>query len=206
MVVLVKKSSASSSSPTWHAGFLAMLPIIVRHAKIAFRHLNPEARDEAVQEAVCNACVAYARLVELGKPELAYPTVLAKYAVAQVNEGRKVGARLNCRDVLSGYCQRVKNLTVERLDRYDEQEQAWQEIIIEDRHAGPADVARVRLDFAALLETLSRRLRKITEMLATGESAGKVAKRFRVSPGRVSQMRRELCASWQSFQGEPAAA
>ncbi len=186
----------------WHAGFLAMLPIIVRHGKIAFRHLGYEAREEALQESICNACVAYARLVELGKEALAYPTVLAKYAVAQVNEGRKVGGRLNCRDVLSGYCQRVKGLTVERLDHYNEQEQAWQEIVIEDRNAGPADVARIRLDFAAWLRTLSRRRRRITELLATGESTGRVAKRFRLSAGRVSQLRKELCESWPSFPGE----
>lgn len=31
---------------------------IAAHARISFRHLNPEARHKAVQEAVCNACQA----------------------------------------------------------------------------------------------------------------------------------------------------
>jgi len=44
-----------SAAVAWHAGFLAMLPAIRTHARIAFRHLAPEARQEAVQEAVCNA-------------------------------------------------------------------------------------------------------------------------------------------------------
>jgi hypothetical protein len=30
----------------------------------------------------------------------------------------------------------------------------------------------------------------------------RVARRFRVSPSRVSQLRRELCESWKLFQGE----
>ena len=68
--------------PAWHRVFLSMLPAIARHACIAFRHMGPEAKAEAVQEAICNACVAFARLAELGKLDLAYPAVLARFAVA----------------------------------------------------------------------------------------------------------------------------
>ena len=66
-----------------------MMPIVQAHAKITFRYLHPEAREEAIQEVVCNACQAYARLVELGKTELAYPTVLARFGVCKrEREGR----------------------------------------------------------------------------------------------------------------------
>ena len=84
-------SQPQSATPAWHAGFLAMLPAIVNHAGITFRHLNPEARQDAVAECVANALVAYARLAELGKESLAYPTVLAIYAVRQYRDGRRVG-------------------------------------------------------------------------------------------------------------------
>ena len=61
------------TAPAWHATFIKMLPAIARHARIAFRHLrSPEAREDAVQEVVCNACCAVARLAELGKLDLAY--------------------------------------------------------------------------------------------------------------------------------------
>ena len=195
-------SRSRPAAPGWHAAFLAMLPAIQRHARVAFRHLRPEAREEAVQETVCNACVAFARLVELNKAELAYPTVLARYAVAQVKDGRKVGGHLNCKDVLSPYCQKKKGLTVERLDKYDTEEDAWQEIVLEDRHAGPAEVACVRLDFAAWLKLLSRRYRRIAEVLAIGETTNAAARRFHVSAGRVSQIRKELKRVWERFQGE----
>lgn len=49
-----------------------------------------------------NACCAVARLAELGKLDLAYPTVLARYGVAKVIDGRRVGNKLNVRDVLFG--------------------------------------------------------------------------------------------------------
>jgi len=48
-------------------------------------HFSPERRAEAVQNAVCCACAAVARLAELNKLDLCYPSVLARYAVAQTN-------------------------------------------------------------------------------------------------------------------------
>ena len=42
----------------------------------------------------------------------------------------------------------------------------------------------------------------IAKALATGESTGDAAKRFHVSPSRISQKRRLLQQSWRAFQGE----
>jgi hypothetical protein len=96
-----------------------MLPAITTHAKIAFRHLKPEARAEAVQEVVCNAMQAFVRLVQLKKTSIAYPTVLARYGVRRVKDHRKVGGHLNVRDVLSPYCQAKKGTACRRLDQTD---------------------------------------------------------------------------------------
>ena len=52
-------------------------------------------------------------------------------------------------------------LMLERLDKWDRDEEEWLEIVVEDRNATPADVVRVRLDFAAWLKTLPRRDRKV---------------------------------------------
>ena len=73
----------SKSVPAWHAGFLAMLPAIIKQVRFAFRHLGPEARTEALQNCIANAMIAYARLYELGRIALAYPSVLGRYAIAQ---------------------------------------------------------------------------------------------------------------------------
>jgi hypothetical protein len=190
------------SAPAWHAGFVAMLPALERNARIAFKHLDHEARQDAVVEVAANAFVAYARLVELGKADLAYVTPLSHYAIAQVRSGRRVGNRRNVRDVLSAYAQQNKGFTVERLDRYDAEEDAWREIVVEDRHATPADVACTRIDFSDWLGTLSRRYRKIAESLAVGERTTAVARKFRLSAGRISQMRQEYYESWRRFRGE----
>lgn len=205
----MKKSAKSvrckKSPPAWHANFEAMLPAIETRAKFAFRHLDAEAREEAIQETVCNCCQAYARLVELGKTDVAFPSALARFGISQTRDGRKVGGTLNCRDILSDYCQQQKSLLVERLDRFDSEEQAWAEILVEDRHVGPAETAIVRIDFAAWLLFLPRRLRKIATFLANGETTTTASKRFRISQARISQIRRELFLAWHHFQGDDPA-
>jgi hypothetical protein len=195
-------SSSRARSPAWHVAFLAMLPAIVAHARLAFRRLDPEARQDAIQEVVANAYRAYARLVHLKKAEIAYPTVLARYAVAQYHDGRRVGNRLNVQDVLSPYAQRRKGFTVQRLDRRDPESGGWMEAVVEDPKTPPPDQAAFRIDFHRWLDELPRRNRRVAECLALGNSTSQVAKRFRVSAGRVSQLRRELADEWQRYQGD----
>ena len=49
MIASRRCSHPNSSVPHWHAPFLEMLPIIRRHARIAFRHLPDESRREIGQ-------------------------------------------------------------------------------------------------------------------------------------------------------------
>jgi hypothetical protein len=78
----------------------------------------------------------------------------------------------------------------------------WRQILIADRRASIPDVAATRIDFAEWLKTLSRRDRRIVKALAQGEPTMDVAVQFQVSPGRISQLRRQYELSWKSFQGE----
>jgi hypothetical protein len=194
-------SQPKPATPAWHETFLRLLPAIRRHAWIAFRHLDPESRAEAIQNAVCCACAAVARLAELGKLDLCYASVLGRFAVAQTKDGRMLGRSLNCKDISSRYCRRKKGLILERLDKFDREEQVWEEILIPDQTCTPAELAASRLDFPAWLDTLSRRDRKIALKLATGETTGSTARKFRLSEGRISQVRKELKAAWERFTG-----
>jgi hypothetical protein len=201
-MIAISKEKSNDVTPAWHDDFLDMLPVIKRHASIAFRELDPEAKEEAVQEVICNAMRAYVRLVELNKTAVAFPSALARYGVSQFRSGRKVGGKLNVKDVMSRYAQLRKRFGVERLDRYDEEEQGWQEIVVEDKTAGPADIAATRIDFTTWLKSLTPKLRRIAETLAVGESTAATAHQTQVTAGRISQVRRELLESWQEFQGE----
>ena len=181
--------------------FLALLPLIHEQARHAFRTERPERREELIAEVTANCWVAFIRLVDRGLDAVIYATPLARYAIKQVRDGRRVGNSLNIQDVSSKYAQRRKDFVMERLDCYSQNKGEWNEILVEDRHAGPAETAASRIDFAEWLLTLPRRKRRIAEELATGETTRKTAKRFRVSAGRISQMRRELKDAWEDFQG-----
>jgi hypothetical protein len=190
------------------AQFLTMLPIIRRQARVAFKNVRREQREELVAEVIAHTYCAYVRLVQLGKADVAFGTPLADYAVRHVRAGRLAATKMNVRDVTSRYCQRRKKLQVERLDVYDRQEEEWRALLVEDRHVGPAETAAMRIDFAAWLRRLPSRLRRIAETLALGEATKAVAGRFGLSPARISQLRQELKASWELFIGDyvPAAA
>jgi hypothetical protein len=180
-----------------------MLPKIIAYAKRAFRGYTAEAKQEALQNVVANSCAAVAGLAKRGKLDLAYPAVLAKFGIRQTLDHRLTGNSLNVRDVLSKYCQDRKGIVVERLDRHDkDDENTWCEVLVEDRHAGPAEIACTRIDFTDWLASLNRRDRRVAEFLANGESTRAAAKKFGISDGRVSQLRKELAASWQRFIGD----
>jgi hypothetical protein len=195
-------SSKHSRQPDWHNRFLDMLPTIRRYARGAFRDLPPSKRDEAVDDVVVDTFVAFCRLVNQGRESLAYPTVLARYGVAHVRYGRTVGVKLNSQDVLSRYAQLRRAIEVERLDEFDEATGDWREVAVEDRRTCPAEIATFRIDFAAWLRTLPTRHSRMAHRLATGETTSRVAKLFRMSAARVSQIRRELQAAWLAFQSE----
>jgi len=196
---------ARKLSARWQDRFAILLPVILNYVEPAFRALRPEAKAEAVQEALANACVAYARLVERGKESVAFATVLARYAVSQVRAGRQVGGRLNILDVASDYCQRRKQFSLQRLDRFDPAEGCWQEAVVEDHRTPVFDQVWFRIDFPAWLQTLPRRDRKIAEALAAGHRTIDVARRFQLSLARVSQLRRGFHRSWLVFHGEDTA-
>jgi len=201
MIAPARPARRRPTARAWTA-FIGMLPAIARHASLAFRSRKGDERDDLIQETIANAARAFARLVELGKPELAYPSVLARFAVRQVLDGRKVGSKLNVRDVLSKYAQSRKGFHVDRLDCLDEETGQWQEIVVEDRHAGPAEVVECRIDFGDWMASLPRPQRQIADTLAMGETTGATAHKFGLSAGRVSQLRRELMESWKVFVGE----
>ena len=163
-------------TPAWHAKLLAMLPIILRYARRAFRGYDPEAKQEAVQNVVANTTAAVAGLARRGKLDLAYPTVLAKFGIRQTLDHRKTGSSQTIKDVLSKYCQEHKGVVVERLDKFNDQEDCWEEaVVVDTRNAPvPATVA-FRVDFRDWLKSLAPRDRKVAQYLSLGHRTADAA-------------------------------
>ena len=186
--------------------FEEMLPVIRRQARRAFWDRSPDEREELIAETIANAYCAYCGLIERGKAAVAYPTPLARFAIRQICAGRRVASRLNVHDVTSSYCQQAKGVCVEGLGFQDNTQSRWQEVVAEDKTAGPAEIAATRIDFAAWLQSLRPRMRRIAKLLAVGETTQEAAKAFELSPARISQIRGELRSHWFAYQGGPAVA
>ena len=194
--------------PRWHKVFLAMLPAIVAHARYAFRDVHGQDRQDLIQETIANSFVAFLALVRRGKMAIAYPSVLARYAVAQIHEGRRVGNRLDCHEVLSPYAQRLKNFKVQRLDRRDkDDENAWCEVLVEDKRCGPAQIACTKIDFEEWLKSLPVRYRRLAQFLSLGNRTQDAARKLQVAPARsancAASWPRAGGSSWATSRGRP---
>jgi hypothetical protein len=185
--------------------FVKMIPLIRHQARLAFRRMRSEARDELVEEVVANAYCRFARLVRTGRANLGFATPLADYGIRQAIAGRRVGSKFNNRDIASPAAKAL-GIVIQRLDAMDREKEEWREVVVEDRRATPADTAAARIDLAAWFRSLSPRNRQLAKTLARGESATEVAHRFNLSQARISQLRDLLETSWEQFHNGPSAA
>jgi hypothetical protein len=190
----------------WQTGLVAILPAVETHARIQLRKLPIERREDVVQEAIASAVIAYRRLAEQGRLDVAHPSTIAAHAVHHVRNGRHVGgSQDSAKDVLSPVCQERHGVTVLRLDAAGSPTrtgEGWKQVAVESRNMSIPDLAAFRIDFGQWLRSLSRRDRKIIRAMVSGEGTNAVAGRFGISQGRVSQLRRKFQREWQAFQGE----
>jgi hypothetical protein len=180
---------------TWQSRFVAMLPEIEQKLRLAFCRLDSEAREDAIEEAVVHSLLAYVRLVDQGRAEVATPSSLAWYAAKHVKRGRPAGGRMNGKEPLSRYGQVGNGIQVEPHGN-------WINTLVLDKRASVPDQVAAKLDVGAWLATLTKRMKEIAKDLAFGCSTSEVARKHGVTAGRISQLRRSLEESWAAFQGE----
>jgi hypothetical protein len=201
-MIAITSSSCPRLSAQDHQPFLVLLPAISRHAQRALRKLRPQQREDALCEVLALAFCAYCRLVELGRQEMAYATPLARFAVAHYRQGRQVGSRFTSRDVCSTAAQRRRDFRLLSLQACGSKATSWLEMLVDTKLTPVSDRVAFRLDFEVWLDRQIRRDRQLAEYLALGHSTLEAAQEFKVSPGRISQLRRALERDWQAFQGE----
>ena len=158
--------------------FLSVYPVILGYCRKAFRgHHDGE---ELTAEAVAVAFLGWRSLQRRGKT--VSPLSVAFYAVRRARSGRKVCTSDCKRDAFN-------------LPRCTEPD-------VVDHLAGdddPAEEAALRIDFPAYIAIQPKMKRQACRMFLRGEPTKVVARRLRVSRGRVSQVRRELVEGWASY-------
>jgi DNA-directed RNA polymerase specialized sigma24 family protein len=183
-----------------------VMPAVERHARIYFRHVKcPQRKADLIAEAVGLAWKWFVRLAERGKDGTLFPTAIADFAALAANSGRRVCGQEKAKDVLSRVAQRRRGFTVEKLPDFATlSDNPLQEALHDNTHSPVPEQAAFRIDLSCWLAQLGSRRRDMVIDMAMGYRTQELAKKYVLSEGRISQVRREACEDWRRFHGEAA--
>jgi len=215
-------TSAPPAPPTddLHRAFLRIAPRIELHGRVCFRGLKClDTRQDCICEMLALAWRWFLRLIAQGKDPLRFPSALADFAARAVKAGRRLCGKHKGKDVMNPLAQRQHDFVVELLpsstcrsheSRYSvplgQQAQDALEARLRDNAQTPVpEQVSFRLDFPCWLRTRTSRDRKLINDMLQDERTLDLAKKYGLSPGRISQLRREFRTDWERFCGEQPA-
>lgn len=187
-----------------HANFLSIVPTIERIARKKLRYITDhDTRNDTVADVVAVCWKWFRRLAEKGKDARRFSVAMTCLAVKFVTSGRRVWGSESPRDAMSLRARLRGGFRLRQLEErgnYDQPE--WQEALHDNTQSPVPDQAAFRQDFPRWLRRLGVRNRRVAEKMLTGESTFALARRFGISPARISQLRREFKEGWDRFHGE----
>jgi hypothetical protein len=181
--------------------YVAIMPRIVNHARICFRHMVcNDSRENAIAEVVALTWMWFARLVEKGRHPEEFVSVMAVYAARAVKCGRRLCGQERANDILSPLAQNRGGFTVSPLPEFSTLDGNELDEALQDNMQTPViDQVIFRVDFPNWLSTRTERDRLIIRELMSGERTLEVSQKYRVSQPRISQLRREYLEDWDAF-------
>jgi hypothetical protein len=169
--------------------FVQRLPTLQKMARISFRHLSsPEAREESVTNAIALAWKGFHSLARKGREQ--EPGILdsvMRFSIRQTRAGRLPQGCPRKRDVLA-----PRWVGPTRMTDFDITE-------FVGRSTPIPDAVSFRVDVPQFMGTLPERNRNLALDLAQGMTTGEVAAKYDLSPGRISQFRREFKQLFDAF-------
>ena len=183
-----------------HVLFLACLPRLEAHAAFALRRVRcPDTRADLAAELVALAWRAFVRLARRGRHPEAFITTLALRCSQAVRAGRRLARSDSARDVLSPIAAARHGFAVARLGCPGCLPPVFADALTDSTRGRIPDLAAFRIDFPTWRSGFRRRDRAVIDALASGERTAEVARRFNISPARVSQLRRAFRDAWHQF-------
>jgi hypothetical protein len=168
--------------------FVSRLSEFQRIAKAAFRHLNPEQREEAVQNVVTLAWKQYRALVLKGRADAAdMLTSILFYSIRQTKCGRTIEGCPAANDTFEK--RRRGETIVEDISVHD----------LMGHRTEVLDAVSFRVDVPKFFETLTERQKQMAHDLALGCSTSEVAESYGVTPGAISQFRSRFKSLYEEF-------
>lgn len=184
-----------------HRGFLQLLPRLQLHGRIYFRHLKcRQQQQDALAEMTALAWKWYVRLVERGKNPARFPSMLATFAARAVRSGRRLCGQEKAKDALSSLAQQRHGFSVGKLPDFSTlNSNPLEEALQDNTKTPPPEAAAFRIDFPLWRRTHKRRNRQLIDRMLQGERTHTLARQFRLSPARISQLRRQFHDDWSAF-------
>jgi hypothetical protein len=183
-----------------------ILPRVVTHGQIVFRHIKCQSRrEDCIEEMVALAWKWHLRLSQKGKDATLFPSAIATFAARAVRCGRKLVGMDRAKDALSPRAQQRHGFVVCTLPTHSTLSATpFSEALADNTRTPPPDAAAFRCDFPEWLASLGERNRRLAEDLALGYRTTEVAEKHKVTQGRVSQLRRFFFEEWGRFCGDAA--
>jgi hypothetical protein len=199
--------------------FVRLLPRIEDQARFYFRSVKcVVCRADCIAETIAVAWKWFCRLAQRGKDAAQFVAALARTAARAVRGGRRVGAGETANDVMSSVAQRRHNFKVEPLPSprtgYDNllssptgqrDQDVLEQRLRDNTRTPPPEQAAFRIDYRAWLRRLTPRQRRIVRAMSANARTKDLSRQFKVSPGRISQMRRRFKTDWGRFVGDEMA-
>lgn len=184
--------------------FLAILPKIENHARYTFRYIRCyHAREDAIAETVALCWLWYRRLVDQANDPARFPSVLASYATRQVKSGRRLCGQESARDALSPAAQQRNSFTTTKLPDISPMVGSPLTEALQDNTQSPVpEQVHFRVDFPVWRRSLPCRTSQVADAMMLGHRTLDLADQFKLSPARISQLRRDLRDSWEGFIGD----
>lgn len=201
----VPAATDSHSLESLQEMFLAvLLPRVEVHAQVYFRHVAcPQRRDDCIAETIAVSWKWFLRLVERGKDVRTFPCALAQRAAQHVRSGRKLCGQESSKDALSPTAQTRRGFVVSKFPDWETlSDNPFMNALIDNTRSPVDEQVAFRFDFPVWLGSLGDRKRSIAQDMMLGHRTRDLADNHGMSPGRVSQLRKEFSTDWLRFIGE----
>lgn len=199
------------------ARFLALLPKIESYGQFIFRYLKcPHKKADAIQEMLALAWKWFVRLARRGKDVADFMTTFSSFLARAVKSGRRLVGMEKAKDVMNPQAQQLRGFKVQSLPistrasydklhaavRGQQLHDAFEEQLRDNSQTPVPEQVAFRIDFPAWLSSLTPRERQIIRAMALNERTSDLSRKFDLSPGRISQLRREFHTDWQRYCGD----
>ncbi|MBA4192574.1 MAG: hypothetical protein C0467_31790 [Planctomycetaceae bacterium] len=147
--------------------------------------------------------VWYIRLVQKGRNPAEFISAMARYGVRAVNSGRRACGQKRANDCLSRHCQQFRQPMCNRPpETRIPDENVIEDALCDNTQTPVPDQVQFRCDFGEWEHRLPTAKQRLVKGLALGHRTKDLATEFGLSPGRISQLRKEFAEDYAAFCGD----